>query len=298
MTQPTPSATYDRLDARNAGNDVGWHHDAARIPGGRRQGGHQGARARPRAARLGPAGDGRRGIHHEPGAGGARPRVARSLAAVRRHRARDRREQRLCQRVHGRRRPSGRARNGGRNGAAGRLSRRARPGLLDRRHRRRARHRQDSARPSSRHDRARRRSGRAGGPGDHDDRSLSQGSRRARLHGRTRCRHWRHGQGLRHDRAEDGDDAGFCDDRCRGPSRAPRSRASRGRQRDVQRHHRRRRVLDERLRDAARERRERRDRRRRRATRPSRTRSARSACAWRSASCAAAKARPSSSPSP
>ena len=116
-TQPTPSATYDRLDARNAGNDVGRHHDAARIPGGRCQRGHQGARAGPRAPRLGPAGDGRRGLHDEPRAGGARPRVARSPAAVGRHRARDRREQRVCERVHRRRRPAGRARHGGRDSA-------------------------------------------------------------------------------------------------------------------------------------------------------------------------------------
>ena len=70
--------------------------------------------------------------------------------------------------------------------------------------------------------------------------------------------HRRHGQGLRHDRADDGDDARLRDDRCGGAEGAARPRAARGGRRHVQRDHRRRRVLDQRLRDAARQRRQRR----------------------------------------
>ena len=111
-------------------------------------------------------------------------------------------------------------------------------------------------------------------------------------------RHRRHGQGLGHDRADDGDDARLRHDRCRGAAAAARARAARSRRRHVQRDHGRRRVLDQRLRDAARQRRERRRRRRGDATRRSSTGCARSAASWRSASSAAAKARPSWSRSP
>ncbi len=83
-------------------------------------------------------------------------------------------------------------------------------------------------------------------------------------------------------------------DRRGGAAGAPRPRAARGGRRHVQRDHRRRRVLHERLRHAARQRRERRrvDEARYGAFR----RGAQRACAasWRSASSAAARARPSS----
>ena len=91
---------------------------------------------------------------------------------------------------------------------------------------------------------------------------------------------------------------GIRHDRCGGAGAAARPRAARRRRRHVQRHHRRRRVLHQRLRDGARQRRQRRERSTSRATTSSRTRCGRSACDWPWASCAAARARPSSSRSP
>ena len=90
----------------------------------------------------------------------------------------------------------------------------------------------------------------------HDDRSVSERSRRARAASTARRHGRRHGEGLRHDRADDGHHArlrhhrrGTCRRRCcSGPCGGGR--------RHVQRHHRGRRVLHQRLRVAAGERRE------------------------------------------
>ena len=70
---------------------------------------------------------------------------------------------------------------------------------------------------------ARRRQRLAGGAGDHDDRSVSQGSGGARVaSAAATVTDRRHGQGLGHDRADDGDDAR----RSSRPTRRCRSRCS------------------------------------------------------------------------
>jgi hypothetical protein len=84
---------------------------------------------------------------------------------------------------------------------------------------------------------------------------------RADQHRRTRRAHRRDGEGRRHDRADDGDDARVRDDGCGGAEGAAGPRAPRSRGSDVQRDHRRRRLLDQRLRAVARQRRQRRGRR-------------------------------------
>ncbi len=147
-------------------------------------------------------------------------------------------------------------------GAAGRLHRRPGPGRLDRRHRRRARFREDPARAAEGDRRPRRRPGRARRSGDHDDRSVPQGSGGAHRRRRSGDRDRRHGQRLRDDRADDGDHARLHHDRRGGAWTAARSGAARGGRRHLQCHHRRRRMLDQRLRDGARQRRQRRDDRR------------------------------------
>ena len=112
---------------------------------------------------------------------------------------------------------------------------------------------------------------------------------RARLvHGR------RHGEGLRHDRAEHGDDARASSRPTRGCRRRCSHRALRRvGARHVQRHHRRRRVLDQRLAVRAGVRRQRRRHRRRDSIRRCSRRCSRCRASWRSASSAAARARPS-----
>ena len=82
-------------------------HRTARLPRGRRGLRHQGdRRPRSRAHRLATPRERRRGLHHQPGAGGAGPRVARAPRGIRRPGARGRRQQRLRQRLHRRRRPA------------------------------------------------------------------------------------------------------------------------------------------------------------------------------------------------
>ena len=153
---------------------------------------------------------------------------------------------------------------------------------VDRRHRRRPEHRKDRAR---RCPRPQRRCRPTGGPlaaraimtTDPFPKEAAARADDRRPAGRDR----RHGQGLRHDRADDGDDARLRDDGRGGAAAAARPGAARGRQRHVQRDHRGRRVLDQRLRDAAGQRRERRDGGRR-ALRGVRARRSRpSACGWR-----------------
>ena len=81
---------------------------------------------------------------------------------------------------------------------------------------------------------------------------------RSRRRGGRHVPRRRHGQGLGHDRAADGDDARRGDDRRRGRAGAAAARAEGRGRRHVQRDHRRRRVLDQRLRVRAGQRRERR----------------------------------------
>ena len=151
------------------------------------------------------------------GAGGAGARLARSPRAVRRRGARDRRQQRLRERLHRRRRAAGRARAWPRPrrrcvGCAVEQVLVASTGVIG------VALQIDKIRAGAAGGdrRARRRPGAAGRAGDHDDRSVPEGSGRARHHRRTRRHDRRHGQGLGHDRADDGDDARLRHHRCRG----------------------------------------------------------------------------------
>ena len=220
------------------------------------------------------------------------------LSPIGRGRAGNRRQQRVRQRLHRRGRASRRADDGRRHGAPGRLPGRAGARRVDRRHWRRAPDGQDPERD------CRRRSTPLGA----EQGSLAaqaimttdpfpKGSGGSRQHRRPRDHDRRHGQRLGHDRADDGDDARVRDDRCGVSPRPLLERALREVVNDtfnaitvdgecstndcvmilangasgV--------TVDERqLRRV-----------RRRAAMPS-------ACGWRSASCAAAKARPSWSP--
>ena len=157
------------------------------------------------------AGVGRGGVHDQPGAGGAGPRLA-AISWPRRggHARGDRRQQRLRQRLHRRRRHDATPKRWPTLTAAALGVRSVeRAGRVDRRHRRQARHGQGR---------------RAGSPGGgralaataardaarahHDDRSVSQGSGgRGRRRATGTLPRRRHRQGLRHDRADHGDDA-------------------------------------------------------------------------------------------
>ena len=102
----------------------------------------------------------------------------RAPRALGRHGARDRRQQRLRQRLHRRRRACAtRASMAAKTARAGRLPGRAGAGRVDRRHRRQPADGQDpraACRPRSR--RSARDQGRGRGARDHDDRSVSEGS--------------------------------------------------------------------------------------------------------------------------
>ena len=117
------------------------------------------------------------------------------------------------------------ARHGGRDGAARRVFRRGSARRVHRRDRRRAADRQDPRGAAGGVPRAGHRSGLGGGARDHDDRSVSQGGGGRgpdwRPHGPDR----RDGQRLRHDRADDGDDARLHHDRRRCSAAAARPRA-------------------------------------------------------------------------
>ena len=254
------------------------------------------AAARSGAHRLGHPGDRRGRVHHQPRAGRPGHRVARSPGAFGRNGAGDHRQQRLRECLHRRRRAcrsrsTWPARRPACSAASPKKCWSPRPASSACR----CRSRRSDAGFRRRDRGARSGPGRRGGARHHDDRSVPEGGGGA--HGRPgqRDRDRRHGQRLGHDRADDGDDAGVRDDGCGGATDAAGSRAARGGRRHVQRHHRGRRVFDQRLRDDPRQRRVgRHDRRRGELLSVRRRAQPASAASWRSASFEAAKARPSS----
>ena len=154
---------------------------------------------------------------------------------------------------------------------AGRLPGRAGAGRLHRRHRRRAADDKIRGGAAGRDVAALgARPGRGGRARDHDDRPVPEGgggARSASAAATFRIGGMAKGSGMIEPMMATM--LGVRHDRCGGAAGAARPRAARGGRRHLQRDHRRRRVLDQRLRDAARQRRQRRRRSTRRATPPS-----------------------------
>ena len=176
-----------------------------------------------------------------------------------RTRAGHRHQQRLRQRVHRSAGHGGRARDGAADVDGARLPRTSRAGRIDRRDRRQSEDGQAARGNSAGGIGAGRRRRRRRRARHHDDGSFSEGMRGRSDDRVRRVPRRRNGEGLGHDRAADGDDARLPDDGC---GMSIRLLLSTGAERSdtlhLQRDHRRRRAVDQRLRVRAGQRRERR----------------------------------------